>query len=168
LYFRHEFWASEDAGSRTSSIGATTTKSTVVGSFALARLAEGYISAGHWARAEDVLARALSSASNGAMKAASLYQLSQVHLQQKAPVAALRAVDGALQAVGCRRRSGFSRHPELCGRAMAQEGDILLEMGKYERATKVRIVSHKRYIPDLTLSLLLWQALSSLFLHCDR
>lgn len=101
---------------------------------------ETYISLSEWSKAETLLLSARPPT------LLSLYQLSQVLLNQDRLAEALGAVEEARGRCGrCGdlrggggQEGGEERCSGICVRVLAQEGDILQECGRYKLAAEVR------------------------------
>ena len=103
--------------------------------------AESYIKLKEWKRAETLLQARLETHPEDLV---AQYQLSQVFLEQKRPQRALATVQRAKnQACTCSLQpaklgnGSCEKFKSLCVQILAQEADILRELGRYEEAIEV-------------------------------
>lgn len=96
------------------------------------QVADEYIHLGQLDRARALLERLLVTQGR---KPWMLYQLSQVLLLQASPYPALQLVREAAQS---QCNDDCNGRCQLCQRIMTQEGDILMELHKFEEAAEVR------------------------------
>ena len=84
---------------------------------------------GHWSKAERLLLRLHDSRTG-------FYQLSQVYLQQNRTLDALVTIRKARKM--CLELDSLDKCPQECVRIVAQEGDVLHELGNFREAAEVR------------------------------